>query len=85
MLACQFEMGDLRPFATTRPFSLRNNIVNRAVEILLKLFAGSYSSYKSKFEFTKDLIIDSLSYKAHFVVFINYKIYFLICHQIFVM
>ena len=38
MLACQFGMDDLRPFVTTRPFSLRNNIVNRAVEILLKLF-----------------------------------------------
>ena len=38
MLACQFGMDDLRPFATTRPFLLINNIVNRAVEILLKLF-----------------------------------------------
>ena len=28
------------PFVTTRPFSLRNNLVNRAVDILLKSFAG---------------------------------------------
>ena len=35
-------------FVTTRPFSLRNNLVNRskAEEIFLISFAGSYSVYK---------------------------------------
>lgn len=30
-----------RPFVTTRQFLFRNNLVKRAVEILLKIFAGS--------------------------------------------
>ena len=51
------------------PFTIRNysaiftanNLVNRAVEALLKSFAGIFLLFrwfKSKFEFTKDLIID---------------------------
>ena len=65
-----------RSLVTTRPFSLRNNLVNRAEEIHLKSF-GSCSAYKyffafrgfkCKFEFTKDLIIDSISYKAHILL-----------------
>ena len=32
------------PYVTIRPFSLRNNLVTRAVEILLKSFAGSHSA-----------------------------------------
>ena len=36
-------------FVTTRSFLLRNNHVNRAVEILLKSIAGIYSTYKYLF------------------------------------
>ena len=41
-------------FVTTPPYFLRNNLVNRLVEILLKSFAGSYSAYKYFF-FSEDL------------------------------
>ena len=40
-------------FVTTRPFSLRNNLVNRAVKIL-KSFARGYSASKYFF-FSEDL------------------------------
>ena len=77
----------LLTFVTTRSFLLR--LVKRAVEILLKLFAGSYSVYKlfflfrgfkSKYEFTKDLINEPISYKAHFLL-LKLKIYFLNRHS----
>ena len=42
-------------FDTTRPFSMRKTLVNRAVEILLVSFAGSYSVYKYFF-FSVDLM-----------------------------
>ena len=70
------DINDHPPFVTTRPISLRNNLVNRVIEIRLKSFAGSYSAYKyfflfkglkSIFQFTKDLIIDCVSSKAHFL------------------
>ena len=44
----------LLTFVTTWSFLLRNNLVKRAVEILLKLFAGSYSVYKCFFFFSED-------------------------------
>ena len=60
------------PFVIIRPFSLRNNLVNRAVETL-KSFAGSYSMIKYFF-FPVDLNIHikhisySLGYKICFSI-----------------
>ena len=49
-----FKIGVYPPFVTIRQFSLRNNLINRAEEILLELFVGSYSAYKYFF-LTEDL------------------------------
>ena len=46
MYFCFLWKGKGKLFVTNRPLSLRNNIVNIAVEILLKSFAGSYYAYK---------------------------------------
>ena len=62
MLACQFEMDDLRPFVTTRPFLLINNIVNRAVEILL-LYEDLSSLYEFSNIFTKIQISEKVCFK----------------------
>ena len=51
-------------FVTTRSFSLRNNHVNRAVEILLKSLAGIYSAYKYLF-FSQDLNLNLNSPRLH--------------------
>ena len=65
----------LQSFVTTRPFSLRNNLVNRAVAFLNRSPEATprivfYCKQKKRrnLEFTKDLIIDTISYKAHFLL-----------------
>ena len=69
----------LQSFVTTRPFRLRNNLVNRAVEFFLNRSPEAtprivfYCKQKKRrnLEFTKDLIIntiDTISYKAHFLL-----------------
>ena len=71
------------PFVTTRPFSLRNNLVKRAIE-LLKSFAGSYSTYKYFF-FSDDLNLNlnslriwllTLFHIKHIFHSLNHEIYF---------
>ena len=73
------------PFVTTRPFSLRNNLVNRAVENLLKSFAGSYSTYKYFFFSSGDLNLNlnspriwllTLFHIKHIFHSLNHEIYF---------
>ena len=46
-----------KPFVITRTVSLWNNLVNRALEILLKSFTGRYITYKYFF-FSEDLILN---------------------------
>ena len=82
-------------FVTAWPFLLRNNLINRTVEILLKSFAKSYSAYK--YFFFSDLnsqriclltlfLIKHISYSVF-----SYKVTFRFptadtqCHHIFVM
>ena len=63
-------------FVTSRPFRLSNNLVNRAVEFFLNRSPEAtprivfYCKQKKRrnLEFTKDLIIDTISYKAHFLL-----------------
>ena len=54
-------------FVTTQSFSLRNNLVNRAVgmlEVIPRTIIFFWRGFKFKFEF----IIDSISYKTHFLL-----------------
>ena len=57
-------------FVPTRPFSLRNSSRNCSLIVRRKLLRVQifllFREFRAKFEFTEDLVIYFISYKAHF-------------------